>query len=164
MTEEEKPTTAVDTVSLFHHVEYGSKGVPPSKRVIGSDWLDDEGPLLKPESAEWNQAVPHDEVEKLLNGFLARDMDDKWFVYTTGPDTQGKVVMHFHRSWTRVKIYEAVLVVPLEENGEVAKSEAHFSSISWTTDKEKYNGKITPEEAKKTVKEIFRWCMDVVLP
>jgi hypothetical protein len=162
MTDEEKPTANMD--SLFHHVEYGAKGTPPTNRVVASDWGEDIGPLLKPEGAEWNQAVPHEDIEKLLNGFMPLDMDDKWFVYTTGPDTDGQAVIHFHRSWTGYKIFEATLMVPLQETGEYAKPGAHFSNIAWTTDKKSYAAEMNSEKAKKNVTEIFNWCMDVVLP
>jgi hypothetical protein len=159
-TQETKSIATHDAIS--HHVMYGAKGELPTKRTVAGDW-GDPGPLLKPKTASWNQIVSKEDVTKLLNGFLPADMDDKWFVYADGPDTQGKAVIHMYRSWTSDHIVEVTLMLEMDEDGEIAEKDARITGIAWTDDRQVYSDEMTEEEAKEIAREVCAWCMDVIL-
>lgn len=150
-----KPTNP-EHLDLAHHVMYGQAGSPPTERVTATAWRNAK-PFKNSVSAPWNVPVPAGELSKLLNGFRPREMEDKWFVYTDGPDAEGHAVMHFHRSWTGYKIAEVVIEVVeggVEETARIVRIlfESH----------EELDGRT--EEAKQTVREVCRWVLTVRLP
>lgn len=98
-------------------------------------------------------------MTKLLNGFMAQEMEDKWIVYSEGPDTNGRAVVYMCRSWTGHTMIELELQIP--SDGEVG--DARFVEIVWESSQERYRGQ-TEEGAKGLAKEVCRWCMDVILP
>ncbi|KAF1846166.1 uncharacterized protein K460DRAFT_120927 [Cucurbitaria berberidis CBS 394.84] len=54
----------------------------------------------------WDVFLPPSQVYSLYQGFVPKDMSDKWFIYSEGPDQAGKLKVHFHRTWTGMKIAE----------------------------------------------------------
>jgi hypothetical protein len=50
-------------------------------------------------------------------GHLPTSTSDKWFIYSEGPDTSGKLKVHFHRSWTGMKIATVFVVVDWKGEG-----------------------------------------------
>ena len=44
-------------------------------------------------------------------------MDDKWYIYSEGPDQTGKLKVHFHRSWTGLKVAELFVVMDTKGEG-----------------------------------------------
>lgn len=147
--------------ALRHWAEFGQRGEPATKRVTAENWK--THPFEKPVTAKWNQSIPRAELPKLLHGFQPTAMEDKWFVYADGPDTQGNAILHMYRSWTGFKMAEVKLVIELDEDGKLAEKDAFFTEITWESDPERLREK-TEEEAKTMVKEVCNWCMDVQLP
>ena len=151
--------------SIMHWAEFGAKrdsGNQPSnlKRMTSTDR--GTNPFQKPVTSNWNLAIPRPELPKILMGFEPQDMDDKWFVYTKGPDAQGVALVHMHRSWTGNKSFELKLVVEPTDGSEQKKDDgdAHFTAITW----ESVSGAWDEEEAKRIAKGVCQWCLDVQLP
>lgn len=149
--------TPDESAALGHWSLFGQKSVPATHRVQASDCK--TKPFLKPVTSPWHQIVPRTEVTKLLNGFMAQEMEDKWIVYAEGPDTNGRAVVYMCRSWTRHMMIELKLQMP-SDGGD---GDAHFVEIVWESSQERYRGQ-TKEGAKGLAKEVCRWCMDVTLP
>lgn len=141
--------------ALFHWSLYGQKSDPTTHRVQASEC--NAKPFVTPIASPWNQPVPSAEVPKLLNGFAAREMEDKWIVYADGPDEQGRATVHMLRSWTGHKMAELKLQVPDDEG------DAHFVEIVWESSQERYRNQ-TEEGAKAMAREVCRWCLNVTLP
>lgn len=68
-------------------------------------------------------------------------MSEKWFIYSEGPDQTGKLKVHFHRSWTGMKIAE--LFVVMDVKGEGA---GKILGIKWDGSAE--TNRMNEEEAK----------------
>ena len=83
-------------------------------------------------------------------------MQDKWFVYAEGPDLSGKCKVHFHRSWTGLKMAELFLVVDLRGEGA-----GKIVGIKWDGSEET-NGMIE-EEVKYMVEMVCAFVMGVGL-
>ena len=140
---------------------YGQRGDPLEQRTTASDWQNTS--FEQPMTAVWDPLVPYSELPKLLLGFKPRAMEDKWFVYTDGPDAQGNSVIHMHRSWTGYKNIEARFLVKKDDDGNVMEEDAYFTEIMWESSNAKVQG-LTEDTAKERAKEVFKWCMDVRLP
>jgi hypothetical protein len=104
-------------------------GQSPGRRILPSDWQNKpfEGST---DTASWDQIVSAADVPKLINGFRPGSMDDHWFLYADGPDANGKVTLHMHRSWTGKKVYEVEMEVQMDGE-EVANGDARFTRITW---------------------------------
>jgi hypothetical protein len=152
---------ADETAALQHWSAYGQKGSSPEGRVTANDWQTKSFEQAK--TALWDQSIPYSELPKVLLGFQPKEMEDKWFVYTDGPDAQGNGAMHMHRSWTGHKIVEAKFLVKMTDDGKVKEEDVHFTDITWES-----SGSITnemnEERAKQTAKQVCNWCMDIKLP
>ena len=107
--------------------------------------------------------VPRDEISKVLNGFRAEAMEDKWVVYADGPDAQGRAVIHMCRSWTGHKMLELKLQLPTEDDGPFVDGDAWFTEIIWESSQERYRNQ-TEAGAKELAKQVCEWCIDVSLP
>lgn len=53
----------------------------------------------------------------LYLGHAPQEMEDKWFIYSEGPDQAGKLKVHFHRSWTGTKVAELFVVMDTKGEG-----------------------------------------------
>ncbi|KAJ9610456.1 hypothetical protein H2200_005233 [Cladophialophora chaetospira] len=148
----EKQLSPDEVSALRHWSTFGQKGEPPAQRVTSKDQK--TKPIEKPATAAWDQLIPHPEIPKLLLGFQPRAMEDKWFVYTDGPDAQGNGVVHMFRSWTGMKMIEARFTVRLDDDGEVAKQDARFTELVWET----AHG-LTEDEAVDMARGVCEWCM-----
>lgn len=72
----------------------------PPKRAKRGDWK--TAPLGKRYlKLPFTRSMSAEEWDILRVGSIPRDMDDRWFVY------EARGVLHFHRSWTGLKVYEA---------------------------------------------------------
>lgn len=147
--------------AIKHWSSYGQRGAPPKKRVLASDWKTEA--ISKPVEAAWDQVVPRTEAPKIINGFKPGAMEDKWFVYSDGPDANGKVTMHMHRSWTGFKLFEVTMQIEMNEDFEPADKDAQFTKIIYETDETKFRN---PGEgsAKTMALEVCNWCLGVQWP
>ncbi|KAK4207693.1 hypothetical protein QBC37DRAFT_433078 [Rhypophila decipiens] len=145
--------------ALRHWSAYGQKGHPSSTRVTASQWK--HNPFVQPKPVQWERTVPHASLTKLLNGFEPQAMEDKWFIYADGPDTEGNATVHMHRSWTGHKIVELKIKIPLTDAGEVKEEDAKITELIWESDKKAYNA--SEDDAKVTAQEVCRWVLHVEL-
>ncbi|KAF2993039.1 hypothetical protein E8E13_000593 [Curvularia kusanoi] len=65
----------------------------------------------------WNLFLPPTQVLALYTGFFPEEMADEWFVFSEGPDVNGKLKVHFHRAWTGLKVAELFVVMDLKGEG-----------------------------------------------
>ncbi|KAF9732624.1 hypothetical protein PMIN06_012229 [Paraphaeosphaeria minitans] len=88
------------------------------KRVLASDMRTmpfTASPCVQ--TVAWNVFLTPEQAYSLVMGFRPRETDDKWFIYSEGPDHSGKLKVHFHRSWTGLKIAELFVVIDLKGEG-----------------------------------------------
>ncbi|KAK7192333.1 hypothetical protein DPSP01_004921 [Paraphaeosphaeria sporulosa] len=145
---------APDTARIMHWSIYGRPGAPSTTRATASSWK--HKPFSKPVTRPWSHVIPSSELPKLLNGFIPNQMEDKWFVYTDGPDAQGNAAVRFFRSWTGYAMVSAKLVMSMDGEGRAKEEDARFTELTWETDKEMYNGDM---DAPGTVLGVAQWCM-----
>lgn len=104
----------------------------------------------------WNVFLTPEQVYRLVMGFAPQEMEDKWFIYAEGPDMSGKLKLHFHRSWTGMKIAELFVVIDIKGEGA-----GKIVGIKWNgTDQT--NG-MDEEEAKYMVSTTCSWVLGVDL-
>jgi hypothetical protein len=151
----------VDFESLKHHVEYGQRGEPQTQRVLAYDWGDIEQFSKPVPPCQWNIIIPRADLSKIINGFQPQAMEDKWFIYTDGPDGQGNAVVHMHRSWTGYKLIELKIKVPIGEDGKIRGEDSRITEIVWEEDEERFVG--SEKLAKEYVMEICNWVLHVKL-
>ncbi|KAF1828703.1 hypothetical protein BDW02DRAFT_574644 [Decorospora gaudefroyi] len=110
----------------------------------------------KPLIIRWNIFVPPAHIFSLYRGFVPNDMSDKWFIYSEGPDQAGKLKVHFHRSWTGMKVAE--LFVVMDTRGEGA---GKIVGIKWNGGEE--TNWMSEEEAKYMIRTACKWQLGVDL-
>ncbi|KAH8896839.1 hypothetical protein GQ53DRAFT_743383 [Thozetella sp. PMI_491] len=145
---------------LKHWVEYGRKGKPSSIRITAEDR--NVKPFSKPITSQWDVSVPHSELEKLLNGFAPREMEDKWLICAEGPDTQGDASVRMYRSWTGFPNLELKLKIPLDADGKVKNESAKVVELVWESDENIRRGQ-TEETAKEVAEGVCEWILGVKL-
>ncbi|KAF2006314.1 hypothetical protein P154DRAFT_256799 [Amniculicola lignicola CBS 123094] len=100
----------------------------------------------------WNVFLSPEQVFSLVMGFAPRQMEDKWFIYSEGPDTSGKLKVHFHRSWTGLKIAELFVLIDLKGEGA-----GKIVGVKWNGT-EQTNG-MDEEEAKYMISTTCAWVL-----
>ncbi|KAF2737655.1 hypothetical protein EJ04DRAFT_561348 [Polyplosphaeria fusca] len=129
---------------------------PPASRVVAADMQLSPFPNSPREihTVGWNVFLTPDQIYRLVMGSAPEQMEDKWFVYSEGPDNSGKLKVNFHRSWTGLKI--ATLFVLIDLKGEGA---GKIVGIKWNgTDQT--NG-MDEEEAKYMISTTLAWVLGV---
>ena len=81
-------------------------------------------------------------------------MEDKWFIYSEGPDGSGKLKVHFHRSWTGMKIAELFVLIDVRGDGA-----GRVVGIKWDAG-ERTNG-MCEGEAKYMIAKTCAWVLGV---
>lgn len=107
-------------------------------------------------TVSWNVFVTPEQVHKLFMGFKPEQMEDKWFVYSEGPDRAGKLKVHFFRSWTGIKIAELFVVIDLKGEGA-----GKIVGIKWNASDE--TNAMDEEEAKYMISTTCAWVLKVDL-
>ena len=131
---------------------YGQKPTPVTRRIQASEF--NTKPFVTPIISSWVQPVPSAKLPKLLIGFAAREMEDKWIVYADGLDQHGQATVYNLRSWTGSKMVELKLQVPEDEG------DAHIVRIAWESSQERYRYQ-TEKGAKAMVREVCRRCLNI---
>lgn len=88
--------------------------------------------------------------------------EDKWFVYVDGPDHNGEVRLHMHRSWTGIKKVELVIDAGFDGYGKTGEG-ASISSIIRESDPDKGWKGAGVERYKEAAREVCNWDLDVRL-
>ncbi|KAH8657171.1 hypothetical protein BGZ60DRAFT_416981 [Tricladium varicosporioides] len=153
--EEEWSATAVE---MAHWSVFGRRGRRSPTRIRPSASKKLEPFLSEPRREEWDIPIPFGTLGKLLNGFLPQEMEDKLFIYADGPDTEGNIKLHFHRSWTGKKEVECEIKTTGDQKDEAEAWKSEFKSIAWVADDE-----IDEEMAKYIVLEACHWLLGVKL-
>jgi hypothetical protein len=140
--------------SLRHWANFGQSGNGSKERVLESACR--HSAFRQPVRTAWVVPVAWTLVPKLLNGFNPVNMEDKWFVYADGPDVNGKVVVHFVRSWTGVLI--AQVEMQLEKSTGGKGNKASFEFLVWESSNEDIRD---PSEhfAKEMVQGVCSWVL-----
>ncbi|KAH7561568.1 hypothetical protein J3E72DRAFT_437162 [Bipolaris maydis] len=109
-----------------------------------------------PQITSWNIFLPPSQIYSLYLGHAPQEMEDKWFIYSEGPDQAGKLKVHFHRSWTGTKVAE--LFVVMDTKGEGA---GKIVGIKWNGGEDM--NWMSEEEAKYMIRTACRWQLNVHL-
>ncbi|KAF2679883.1 hypothetical protein K458DRAFT_421954 [Lentithecium fluviatile CBS 122367] len=126
-------------------------------RVVASDMRTTPFPASPyVRTVPWDVFLPPDQVYSLVMGFLPCEMEDKWFIYSEGPDNSGKMKVHFHRSWTGMKI--ATLFIVVDWKGEGA---GKIVGVKWNGTDQTVG--MNEEEAKYMVSTCCSWVLGVDL-
>ena len=161
--------TPDERAALRHWSLYGQPGVPPAHRVSGDAWKTKD--FVTPMISPWDIPIPRADLATLLLGFRPREMEDKWFVYATGPDARGNVAVHMHRSWTGFKILELKIKIPLApegggggvgSEGTLAEDGARVTELVWESDPDRHRNQ-TEERAREEARSVCSWVLGVKL-
>ena len=172
--------------------EAGSYHLPPTDRIVPYSKQSIK-PMLAPVVSAWDQKVPVHEVGKLMMGFRASVMEEKWNVYTEDVEGDGQgegaghvrernYIVNMVRSWTgfllvsvRLEVVDAgsegqmenPIADPGDPDGESTQRssgrQARFTEITWESSNERYKNQ-TEAGAKEMVRGVCDWCLGVTLP
>jgi len=104
----------------------------------------------------WDLFLPPSQVHALYTGFFPERMADEWFVFSEGPDMNGKLKVHFHRAWTGLKVAELFVVMDLKGEGA-----GKIVGIKWNASEQ--TSRMGCEEAKKTIRGSCRAALGIQL-
>ncbi|KAJ4985593.1 hypothetical protein SVAN01_08868 [Stagonosporopsis vannaccii] len=104
----------------------------------------------------WDLFLPPSQVHALYTGFFPENMADEWFVFSEGPDINGKLKVHFHRAWTGLKVAELFVVMDLKGEGA-----GKIVGIKWNGSEQ--TSRMSCEEARRTIRGSCRAVLGVVL-
>jgi hypothetical protein len=153
----------MDAIRRWAH--YGQRGEPQTqtKRVTKADWRQGRDvPFLKPVTAKWDVPLPAGSLQKILGGFQPQAMEDKWFIYTEGPDAAGVATLHLIRSWTGNPTAAITMHIPGTPDAPQEEG-ARFTAIMWESDEERIRG-ATEEGSKEMAVTVCEWVLGVQLP
>ncbi|KAF2156003.1 hypothetical protein K461DRAFT_275068 [Myriangium duriaei CBS 260.36] len=106
----------------------------------------------RPMLAQWGVRISNSDFHKLEAGYKPRDMDDKWAIKADRPDSNGKILVRFSRSWTGEE--QIVLRVRRTSDGG-----AKIETIVW--DQRNDGPDFTEHESKETAKDLCRGLLGV---
>ncbi|TLS31179.1 hypothetical protein PpBr36_02410 [Pyricularia pennisetigena] len=111
-------------------------------------------PMNERLTAPWGIRISKKDVEKLMAGLEAEDMDDKWdVVVEKHTDKDGSVSVHFVRSWTGDEIY-ILHLEGISDDLDRQDGGAKVGAITWDGDKN--DVRIDAEQAQKEVVHLAR--------
>jgi len=178
--------------ALRHWSSYGQRGKTPDHRISPWEWRNEEfvSPVTSPWSVKIepdqlpllllgflpriaDDRLPHhvfvvgDIVKSHIftSGSTRDDVsasEDKWFIYADGPDGEGEVRAHFHRSWTGIKQIELVIDAGFDGYGMDGKG-AMIKSIIWEADPERMWKDADVDVYKEVAREVCHWVLNVRL-
>jgi len=129
--------------------------VMSATKVLASDMQTSSFPnSSRINTVAWNVYLTPEQGFNLVMGFKPSQMEDKWFIYSEGPDNSGKLKVHFHRSWTGLKIAELFVLIDLKGLGA-----GKIVGIKWNGS-EQTNG-MSEEEAKYMIATTCAWVLKV---
>lgn len=131
--------------------------VMSATKVLASDMHTSSFPnSSRINTVAWNVFLTPEQGFSLVMGFKPSQMEDKWFIYSEGPDNSGKLKVHFHRSWTGLKIAELFVLIDLKGSGA-----GKIVGVKWNGS-EQTNG-MSEEEAKYMITTTCAWVLKVEL-
>lgn len=88
--------------------------------------------------------------------------EDKWFIYSEGPNYKGEVRVHMYQSLSGYKQVELLLDAGFEARG-INDEIATIKEIVWETDPRRALKGMNAEKAKNVAREVCQRVLDVVL-
>ncbi|KAK7425288.1 hypothetical protein QQZ08_008185 [Neonectria magnoliae] len=88
--------------------------------------------------------------------------EDKWFVYSEGPNHKGEVRVHMHRSLSGYKQVELLIDAGFEARG-IRDEIASIKEITWETDPRRALKGMNFEMAKEVAREVSERVLNVLL-
>ncbi|KAK3177301.1 hypothetical protein K4F52_009911 [Lecanicillium sp. MT-2017a] len=107
----------------------------------------------KPKSAPWTASLSGNDTFKLLKGYKPESMDDRWEIYTEGPNDKGHVTVRIYRSWTGLQTVSVWITASVTKDNWITAG--RVTQINWETDWNKLRG-YDAEESKDTVKALCK--------
>lgn len=104
----------------------------------------------------WDLYLPPSQVHALYTGFFPENMTDQWFIFSEGPDVNGKLKVHFHRAWTGLKVAELFVVMDLKGEGA-----GKIVGIKWNGSEQ--TSRMMEGDAKRTVRNACREVLHIDL-
>lgn len=124
--------------------------------------------FVKPTATPWLVTIRHDVLQRLILGYFAMDMDQKWIFLTLGPDEEGIYTVRMLRSWTGRPMMSMKIKAELDEQNEpISGRNAQIFELEWETEEEIWpleDFLPNKEKAKEWTREICQWVMEIDLP
>jgi hypothetical protein len=124
-----------------------------------------------PSNAPWVLDIAYDDIKKLMQGFIPRDMDDRWAIETISSDERGVYTTYLVRSWLRNPITAIRFRAELDSEGGLSPGRpAKLEEIIWESDfilfKPDENEDLPDDvdEVKRFTWRAFKKLLDVELP
>lgn len=124
--------------------------------------------FIKPTTTPWPLSIPHDDLQRLIKGYHAVDMDQKWIFLTLGPDEESIYTVKMIRSWSGCPMMAMKIRAELGEDGQPRTDrEAQVFELVWETEQsvwpmDDFFG--SDDKAKEWTREICSWVMEIKLP
>lgn len=158
--------------ALMHWSAYGAfndrPDDPKTPRAAASTWGKCT-PLLKPVSLPWDVPVHQDDVHRMIQGFIPKEMEDKWFIWSEDIqvlDREGETVpglrVFFVRSWTGLTVLELEVAFSRELDEAGRPRSTRVTKLTYETSKKSVNG-VNEDWAKETARETCAWVLRVRL-
>ncbi|CAI4218262.1 unnamed protein product [Parascedosporium putredinis] len=98
--------------------------------------------------------------------------EDKWFIFAIGPNQQGLMNVHFHRSWTGIKAFELLIDTGVEgahheglRSADSGPSKGPRITYIWWESHPDYCLEHSDEAANKEIaRRACQWVLGVTLP
>src|SRR4051812_22343921 len=100
--------------------------------------------MENPATVPWSVQLSAPDFAKLKQGFMPKQMDDKWACIVDEADDRGSILVHWQRTWPEVD--QIILRVNTKSEG------AEIVEITW--DKCSGLNKVSEEEGKKLAKDL----------
>ncbi|KID59835.1 hypothetical protein MBR_10519, partial [Metarhizium brunneum ARSEF 3297] len=139
-----------------------SQPQPTAGTARDAHW--DTRPIHDPVTASWNLRISQSDSQKMIHGFIPKEMEDKWLCYSTTPDNaQGITVVHLCRSWGKTE------QIALKVQQADAINDASGSSQTWiildiTWERRVGEQDLGEQEAKEDAIRVCNYILDCALP
>jgi hypothetical protein len=119
-------------------------------------------PISRPLRASWKIPLLSEQVLPLLKGFQPESMDDKWAIWSEGPDERGRCKVLMCRSWTGHRIFEVEVSLKKLERGDGRRGNRDIggwiTGLVWEENKD-----VARVESERDAKSIVRSVCKVFL-
>lgn len=123
------PSTTLEDMADVHF--FGRPGHLQPKRSSQYSWRTKKPHAFKdPCRVPWNIELGFYELARLIHGYTPKIMEDKWFIYTEGPDSSGAAKTYFLRSWTGAKEAELDVQVTLAASDDARAWSGHVVQLT----------------------------------
>ncbi|KAJ4368505.1 hypothetical protein N0V86_009410 [Didymella sp. IMI 355093] len=104
----------------------------------------------------WDLFLPPAHVHALYTGCIPETTWDEWFVFSEGPDVNGKLKVHFHAAWTGLKVAELFVVMDLKGEGA-----GKIVGVRWNASEQ--TSRMGEDEAKRMVRSGCKSALGIML-